>query len=69
MNKGIIFRIAIGENGFYCTLFNLFHFGLTSYKDPAFSTMLILGFWKLEVGLMLAQRYEKEVDMNTHGIS
>ena len=70
MNKGLIFRLGIGERGsFYATFFNLFHVGISTQYEPTFSTMLILGFWKLEVGIMLAKKYEKKMDLNNHGIS
>ena len=69
MNKGLLFRLAVGENGFYATIFNLFHIGITTNKAPTFSTLLVLGVWKAEIGLMLAEKYEQKVDMNNHGIS
>ena len=69
MNRGLIFRIAVGENGFYATLFSLLHIGITTNKAPTFSTLLVLGVWKAEIGLMLAEKYEQKVDMNNHGIS
>ena len=69
MNKGLLFRLAVGANGFYATLFSLFHIGITTNKAPTFSTLLVIGFWKAEIGLMLAEKYEQKVDMNNHGIS
>ena len=69
MTKGMLFRMAVGKNGFYMTILSLFHIGIMTHKAPTFSTMLILGLWRAELGIMLAKKYEQKVDMHNHGIS
>tara|TARA_R110002074_G_scaffold93460_5_gene204060 strand:- start:1321 stop:1530 length:210 start_codon:yes stop_codon:yes gene_type:complete len=69
MNKGILLRIATSDRGFYLTILSLFHFGITTTTTPTLSTMLLIGFWKFEVGFMLAERLDPFIDADNYGVS
>lgn len=69
MNKGILLRVATSKRGFYVTILSLFHFGITTTVTPSLSTMLLIGFWKLELGFMLAERLDPFIDTDSYGVS
>ena len=69
MNKGILLKIATSDRGFYLTILSLFHLGITTTTTPTLSTMLLIGFWKLELGFMLAERLDPFIDADNYGVS
>ena len=69
MNKGILLRVATSDRVFYITILSLFHLGITTTTTPALSTLLLLGFWKFELGFMLAERLDPFVDVDNYGVS
>ena len=69
MNKGILLKVATSKKGFYVTILSLFHFGITTTIKPTLSTMLLIGFWKFEVGFMLAERFDPFISTDNYGVS
>ena len=70
MNKGYIFNLAKLENGFICTLFKLFKFGLIK-GDDGFGpyNSILLGIYRLELVISLAWKPSIEITITEKGYS